>query len=256
VKERPDVPEEAIIPVKNDTKTIDFTKPFRFIYFEWWFDLLVFPAFLLAVLLSAGAGLFFGLRLRGRRHMRILRTQGCILVSNHCHYFDTVFASARLFPRRLYITVVQRNYEVPVVRTLLRIFRALPIPGHPAGFRMITEPIGEALSRGRHVMFLPEGELVFLSQTIHRFRPGAFYQAYLHQAPVLPMVYLIDRRSFRGRPLGPAWVKMTQVFGEPVHPPERRGDGTFPKEALDEMAETVASWMERTIAEHQRARAD
>lgn len=250
MKERPEIPEEKIIEVKNDTRKIDFAKPFKFIYFDFWYDLLVFPVFLLAITLLVGASLFFSLRLEGRKNLKILRKRGCIVVSNHCHYFDTVFASYRLFPRKLFITVVQRNYEVPVIRYILRIFRALPIPANPAGFKMITKPIGEALGRGHHVMFLPEGELVFLSQTIYRFRPGAFYQAYIHQAPVLPMVYVIKRRTFRGREMGPAWVKMTQVIGEPVYPPSLTTDGEFPKKALDDMAETVASWMERTIQEH------
>ena len=250
MKERPEIPAEKIIEVTHDTKKIDFSKPFTFMYFDFWYDLAVLPAFLLAVSLSWVAALFLGLRLEGRKNLRILRERGCIVVSNHCHYFDTVFAAIRLFPRKLFITVVQRNYEVPVVRHILRILRALPIPSHPAGFKMITGPIGEALRRGHHVMFLPEGELVFLSQTIYRFRPGAFYQSYIHQTPILPMVYVIERRTFRGREMGPAWVKMTQVVGEPVLPPAPTGAGSFPKEALDDMAETVASWMESTIAEH------
>ena len=252
MKDRPEIPEERIIEVKHDTKKIDFTKPYKFIYFGFWFNLLTLPAFLIAGIISLVSGLFLGLRLKGRKNMRIFRERGCIVVSNHCHYFDTVFASYRIFPRRLYITVVQRNFEVPMVRTILRIFRALPIPAGPVGFKMVTAPIGQALKKGYHVMFLPEGELVFLSQTIHRFHPGAFYQSYIHQAPIIPFVYIIKRRRFRGKEMGPAWVKMTQVIGEPVDPPKPVDGVLFPKKELDGMAETVASWMERTIAEYHK----
>ena len=153
---------------------------------------------------------------------------------------------------RLYITVAQRNYEIPYIRRLLRFLRAFPIPVTSMGIKMITEPIGKALAYGYHVHFLPEGELVHLSQTIHRFRPGAFYQSYIHQAPIVPMVYVMERRRLFGKEMRPNWITMKLVIGEPIFPPAFNGDNGFPKEALDEMSEKAASWMEETIANHHR----
>jgi 1-acyl-sn-glycerol-3-phosphate acyltransferase len=255
VKNRPEIPEEKIFEVKHDTKKIDFTRPYRLIYFDFWFELLIFPLFLFAVVLTTFCALFFGLRVRGRENLKITKRMGCITVSNHCHYFDTVFASYVFYPRRLYMPVVQRNFEVPIVRRILRVLRAFPIPGGLGGFKMITGPIGEALSRGHSVHFLPEGELVHLSQTIHRFRLGGFYQSYIHQVPLIPMVYLQRRRRFLGRDMRANWIRMTLVVGEPLYPPKREDDNRFPKLALDEMAEKAASWMEQTLADyHGRAR--
>lgn len=250
MKERPEIPVEKIYEVKRNIKKIDFTKAYTFIYFDFWFQLLTFPVFLAVYIPVTFCRFFYGLRIAGRQNKKILRKRGCITVSNHCHYFDTVFASHTLFPRRLYISVVQRNFEVPVVRRILRVFRAFPIPTNSMGLRMITGPIGEALQRGHHVHFLPEGELVYLSQTIYRFRLGAFYQSYLHQAPILPMVYVFRRRRLFGKELGPNWIKMTLVFGEPIYPPKLREDTKFPTKDLARMSETAASWMERTLAEH------
>ena len=190
--------------------------------------------------------------MEGRKNKKILKQRGCITISNHCHYFDTVFACYVLFPMRLYVSVVQRNYEVPYVRRLLRVVRAFPIPSYRMGLRMITQPIGEALKRGHHVHFLPEGELVHLSQTIHRFRSGAFYQSYLHQVPICPMVYVITRRRFFRKEMGPNWVKMKMVIGEPLFPPVLRDDKSFPKEELAEMSEKAASWMEQVLENHHK----
>ncbi len=249
MKERPEIPQEKIIEV-NNARPLDFTKPYKFIYNDWWFDILTFPAFLLAGFFCFLAARFFGLRTKGRKNLRKMRKQGCIVVSNHCHYFDSVFASYRHFPGKLFITVVQRNIEVPVARTIQRILRALPIPSSPVGFKMITGPIGEVLKKGHNVLFLPEGELVVNSQTIHRFRPGAFYQSWIHQVPIIPFVYILKRRRLFGRELAPPWLRFTQVIGEPVYPPPPTGDGSFPKNALDEYAEKVASWMEDRISEY------
>ena len=249
---RPEIPEEKIIQIQNNTKKVDFSKPFKFIYFEFWFDVLTFPFFILCFIVIFCCGLFFGFRVEGRNNKKILRKRGCITISNHCHYFDTVFAGYVLYPKRLYITVAQRNYEVPYIRRLLRLLRTFPIPASAMGFKMITKPIGKALKHGYHVHFLPEGELVHLSQTIHRFRPGAFYQSYLHQAPIVPMVYVMKRRRFFGKVMGPNWIKMKLVIGKPIFPPKLTGETGFPKEDLADMSEKAASWMEETIVNHHK----
>ena len=251
-KLRPEIPEEKIIQVQHNTKKIDFSKPYKFVYLDFWFDLLTFPFFILCVLVAGCCSIFFSLRVEGRKNKKILGKRGCITISNHCHYFDTVFAAYVLFPKRLYVTVAQRNYEVPYIRRILRFLRAFPIPATAMGFKMITKPIGEVLKRGYHVHFLPEGELVYLSQTIYRFRPGAFYQSYIQQTPIVPMVYVMKRRRFFGKEMGPNWVKMKLVIGEPIFPPKLNGEKGFPKEDLAEMSEKAASWMEETIVNHHK----
>ncbi len=250
MKERNAIPAEKIIPVTSDTKKIDFTKPYKYIYFDWWFRLLTFPVLLMLYPVIAGAGLYFGLRVSGRQNKRILRKQGCIVIANHCHYFDTVFAGKAVFPKRLHISVAQRNFEVPVVRRILRLVQAFPIPARLWGLKTITDPIGEALRRGQHVLFMPEGDLVYLSQEIYRFKPGAFYMSCLHQAPMVPIVYVFTKRYRRDGSEIMHRPHMRQVFGEPLYPPPMCEDGSFPKKELTEMMERAASWMEDTIAEY------
>lgn len=250
MRQRNAIPPEKIIPVTNDTKKIDFSRPYKYIYFDWWFRLLTYPVLLLLYTVAAGAALYFGLRVTGRRNKSILRKQGCILIANHCHYFDTVFAAKAVFPRRLHVSVAQRNFEVPVVRRVLRAVQAFPIPARLWGLKTISEPIGEALRRGQHVLFMPEGDLVYLSQEIYRFKPGAFYMACLHQAPVLPIVYVFTQRRRRDGSVHTHRPRMRQVIGEPLYPPPMCEDGSLPKEELALMMEQAACWMEDTIANH------
>lgn len=246
---RPEVPQEKIIQV-NNSKRIDFTKPFKFIYFDWWYNLLTIPVFLLLWGVVSLCAIFFGFRVKNRKNLKILGKQGCITISNHCHYFDTVLATYVLFPRFLHVSVAQRNFEVPGVRRVLRILRAFPIPATKLGIKLIKEPISEALRRKHHIHFLPEGELVHLSQTIYRFKQGAFLQSYQHQAPLVPMVYVLKRRKFFGKLMRPNWVKMTLVVGEPIFPPKLQSEGIYPKEELAAMSDKAASWMEETIRKH------
>ena len=245
------IPKEKIIVVKRNTKKIDFTKKYKFIYFDWWFELLILPFFLICIALAALGALYFSLRVTGREHLRILREKGCIVISNHCHYFDTVFAGYTLFPRRLYISVVQRNFEVPVIRRILRYLRAFPIPNNALGFKMIAKSVGEALQRGHHVLILPEGNLCYMSQEIFRFKPGAFYMAYYHQAPILPIVYVLTKRIKNGIEKNRHRPRIHQVIGAPMYPPPHTPDRSFPKKELDEMTTRAAQWMEDTLLFYQ-----
>lgn len=251
-KERPEVPQEEIIEV-NNTKKIDFKKPYRFIYTQWWFNLYAVPFYLLAYFTGVLCSIFFlGLKVVDRKKVRkLMRKRGCIIVSNHCHYFDTVYASMIQFPRRVHVSVVQRNFEVPIVRRILRLVFAFPIPSSASGLKMITKSIGDVLKRKQHVLFLPEGNLVYLSQTIYKFRLGAFQQSYYHQAPIVPMVYVLKRRRIFGKEMPRNWVKMICIFGDPIMPVPLTDDCTAPKKELQEMADWVADWMENTIQTYQ-----
>ena len=246
------IPKEKLFVVKSNTKKIDFNKKFKFIYFDWWFQIVSVIFFCCCWPLAGLCALYFGLRVTDFPGRKFLRRQGCITVSNHCHYFDTVFASWVFLPQRLYISVAQQNFEVPIIRRILRLLRCFPIPKIPNKFDLIVGPIGEALSRGYHVHFLPEGDLVYLSQEIYRFKSGAFRMAYLHQAPVLPMVYVLKRRSIFGKEQSPHWPRIWLIYGEPLFPPPLSEDGILPIEKIHGMMDKVADWMEDTIALYQR----
>lgn len=246
---RPEIPKDRIIKVNNSRK-IDFDKPFKFIYLDWWYNLLTSIPVLLVLVITFWVAIFFGLKILGWKNLRIMRKRGCIAISNHCHYFDTVFANVCIFPDVMHTAVAQRNFEVPIIRRLLRIIRCFPIPGGGRGLDMITGPVGDALKRKHHILFLPEGELVVMSQTIHRFRMGAFILSCKHQAPVVPMVFIIKGRTFRGKPIGPNWIRIKLVIGEPIFPPKPGKDGVVPRDELEAMANTAACWMEETIAAH------
>jgi 1-acyl-sn-glycerol-3-phosphate acyltransferase len=251
-QERPEIPAEEIIEV-NNSKPIDFQKPYRFIYTQWWFLLISVPFDALVIfLLWLCSFFFYGLKVVNRKKVRkLMRKKGCIVMSNHCHYLDTAYAGVILWPKRLYISVVQRNFEVPIVRTLLWLVNCFPIPASASGLKMITSSVGSVLKRKKHVLFMPEGNLVYLSQKIYRLKLGGFQQAYYHQAPLIPIVYVLKRRRIFGKEMPKHWVKMICVFGDPVIPPPLREDKEVPKEELQKMADHVANWMESTILSYQ-----
>ena len=244
-KDRPEVPKDKIIKV-NNCKKIDFEKPFTFIYFNWWFEILSFFPFLLCYVICLFVSQYFSFHVVGRKNMRILRKQGCITISNHCHYFDTILTNYVLWPRHLYTSVVQRNFEVPKIRYLLRILRAFPIPSKN-GLEMIAPTVKEVVRRKRHIHILPEGNLVHRGQTIHRFRSGAFVLSCLHQIPIVPIVFVLHKRTLFGKQMNPPWIKITMVVGEPIFSPKLQSDGTVPHDKIEQIMNQTATWMDETI---------
>lgn len=256
-QQRRQIPAEMIIPVTLNKKKIDFAKPYNFIYFDWWFNVLVLPIFLFFYPLAVLCALHYRLKVSGKENLKILREKGCILIANHCHYFDTIFVSYKLFPRHVYTAVAQRNYEIPYVRRILRFFRAFPIPKGPQGLKKIIKPVGEALRRGHHVLIMPEGDLCLMSQEIFTFKPGAFYLSYYHQAPILPIVYVLASADKKDAAPTPGRLRFHQIIGPPIYPPPRSADADTDEDedthqaALDAMMDQAAQWMEDTIARYQ-----
>lgn len=251
-RERRQIPRDKIIPVKRNSKKIDFSKPYKFIYFDWWFELLIIPVYLICYPLIASCALYFKLKVSGRENLTILREKGCIVIANHCHYLDTMFVNYTLYPRHLYTGVAQRNYEVPYVRRLLRFLRAFPIPkGAQQGLKLIIKPVGEALRRGHHVLIMPEGDLCLMSQEIFAFKTGAFYLAYHFQAPILPVAYVLSPWGRNDVAPTPGRVRFHQVIGPPLYPPPRTADGMPPNREIEAMRDRAAQWMEDTIAHYQ-----
>jgi len=246
IDNRPEIPKESIIKVNNSKKINFRSKPYKFIYFDWWYNLLIIFPFILSYLLTFFAARFFGLKRVNRKNLKIMRKKGCIIVSNHCHYLDTVFIVYSMLPRYIHTAVAQRNYEIPIVRRILRMHRAFPIPATPRGLQKISSSVKCALEKKNHILILPEGELVVGSQTIHTFKTGAFMLALEHQAPIIPITYVLKRRKFMGKELSDKWLKFIQVIGEPVIPTNNTS-GLSDRENSKLLANDIAAWMEKTI---------
>ncbi len=206
---------------------------------------------LVYTILQIVAIVFFTWRIKKPKHIKkLLKTQGCITVSNHCHYLDAPYASMSIFPQMAYITMMQGNAEIPVISALLKLLRAFPIPASPNGIKRIQEPIKRLLEQKKHVHFLAEGHLKHLSQKVQTLKLGSFHQAYLQKVPLVPMAIVLKRRKIGPWLLPRDFVKMTVVFGDALTPPPFDEKNFYPKEELTAMAEKTRSWMQQTIDAH------
>ena len=249
VEERGDSRDDHIVEMWTPLK-LDIDGDYAFIRFSPFFRAVSFLVYLFfCIIFTVWNTLFYRERVVGRENLKTLRGKGFITVANHCHYLDTVMIAQKLFPRTIYFPTAQRNFQVPFLRTLLRLLRSFPIPDHALGFKMILSPLGEALRRNKIIHFFPEGDLWHLHQGIDdTFKRGAFYLSHIHNVPVVPMVLEFSPMLFRGGPIGKNWITVKLHIGKPIYPDKfSESEHDIDKSSVDRMIKEANSWMKSVL---------
>lgn len=137
--------------------------------------------------------LLFGMRIEGREHLKELGGRGVVTISNHIHPMDCTMLSVALRWRRIYYVSIEANFRIPVIRHLIRMFGAVPLPTQSHTMRELFQAMSECLQRGAYVQMYPEGVMVPYDNTLRPFRNGAFRLAVRNGVPILPVVILQQR---------------------------------------------------------------
>jgi 1-acyl-sn-glycerol-3-phosphate acyltransferase len=172
--------------------------------------------------------LYFGLELRGTEH--IPRTGGVIIVPNHQTYADPPLVSIPV-RRRVYYMAWSGLFEVPVLRSVIRLLRAFPIQVESHDPRAMRHAV-RLLRQGQALMIFPEGERS-RTGTLGRFMPGAFRLAVSTEVPVLPVTITGGHEVW---PPGRALPRRGRIRIT-YHALERPEPGLGPRAAARDLAE-------------------
>lgn len=132
--------------------------------------------------------LFFGYRLRGKENIKKVKDTGAVTICNHVHPMDCTFLCCAFWQKRLYYLTLSSNFEIPLIRHLIRIFGAIPISDNISAKQEMRAAMNSALQKGRFVQIYPEGILRPYYSSLRTFRNGAFHMAYINNKPILPSV--------------------------------------------------------------------
>ncbi len=216
----------------------------RNIFFRFFSNLLFYLVAL--PLLDLVSKLFFGLRIEGKRNLRYLKG-GAITVTNHIHVLDSPMVACCLFPRKPFFATLKSNFEIPVIRHLVRLLGGVPIPESPKALHAFMESMRKELEKGRVVHFYPEASLWPWHDELRPFRNGAFHLAVKSDVPVVPMVFTYRdagklRRKLRKKPL------ITMKVGQPAYPQQTGSE----RARVLEMRSAVRNTMEALLSEHKK----
>lgn len=118
-----------------------------------------------------------------------------ITISNHIHPMDCSMIGIANFPNKTYFPTLESNFGIPLVRHLIKLLNAIPIPENISSKAKFIEVMNTLLKQGKTIHFYPEGSLWPYYERIRHFKDGAFKFAFQNNVPIVPMVYHFKENS-------------------------------------------------------------
>ena len=188
----------------------------------------------------------FGFEVDGIENLRKV-SGGKVTISNHIHPMDCTMNGIINFPERTYFPTLATNFQIPIIRHLIRILYAIPIPKKQRQKEEFFEQINKALLDGKTVHMYPEASLWPYCQKIRNFKNGAFDMAVRNQVPVVPCVFTF-REPTGIRKLFKRKKDVTLKILKPVY-----SDGDkYIRQQMEELKERVTFEMKEAIAKEEQ----
>lgn len=176
--------------------------------------------------------ILFGFEIIGRENVLDIEG-GRITVSNHIHPMDCTFNGLIMYPLKVYYPTLESNFKIPVVRHIIRLLNAVPIPKEVSKKMRFLEDMGQVLKKDNIVHIYPEGSLWPYYEKIRKFKKGAFKLAVDNNVPVVPIVYTFNepegvyflykrKKCIRANVLEPIYPNMTLNKPERIEDLRRR----------------------------------
>ena len=187
--------------------------------------------------------LYLGLRFENRRVLRPLRHTGYYLFGNHTRALDAFVPAMAAFPKRACIVADADAVSLPLLRNIVQMLGAIPIPTDFSGMRGFMEAVSVRCAQGRCVAVYPEAHIWPFYTGIRPFPDTSFRYPVKDSVPAVAMVttYRKRRGLFRlaKRP------GMTVTFSDPMYPAPNLSSKAAQRDLRDRayafMAETAAT---------------
>lgn len=139
--------------------------------------------------------LILGLRVKNKKQIKLLKKEGFILISNHMHTLDGVWLGAMIFPKKVFVTMLQTNLGLPFVGKILRIAGGVPIPLKREQMPAFLNGLKKELDNNKSILVMAEAAIKPYHVGIRKFFNGAFRFAINSEAKILPFVYIYKKRK-------------------------------------------------------------
>ena len=163
----------------------DFEYIHKGFFFSIFSNLLYGIAFPLLWLINKFA---FGFRIKGRENYDKVKG-GKITVSNHVHVMDCTMVGLSNFPDKTFYISLASNFKIPVVRTIIKLLNAIPIPEKYCCKKYFKAAINDLLEDNGCVHIYPESSLWPYYTKLRNFKDGAFAFAVDNHVPIVPLVF-------------------------------------------------------------------
>lgn len=221
---------------------LDINDDYKFINNGFLFNIFSTILYIIAVpLLFVYNKIMYNFKIYGRENLKETQT-GKITVSNHVHPMDCTMNAIANAPDIMYFLSLKSNFQIPVIRHIIRLLHALPIPEEISKKEKLFKDISILLRNKETVHIYPEAALWPYYKKLRKFKNGAFKIAVENDVPIVPMVYKFVK------PYGIRKYIKKKPFIELHILPAVYPDNTLnKKEAIEELKQTVHYEMEKEL---------
>lgn len=139
-------------------------------------------------ILSILLKLVYDLKIEGKENIKNLQG-GAITISNHVLVLDCAMVGLAVCgKKKIFYTTQSESFQIPFVRKLIKLLRAIPIPKGVKNKERMVKEISNLLKDNKFVHFYPEAILYPYCNKIRHFKNGAFDLAIKNDVPVVPIV--------------------------------------------------------------------
>lgn len=182
-------PTENVMEVWHPLK-FDVNEKYKYVPTNTFFRIISWIVYyIIAVpILSILLKLVYDLKIEGKENIKNLQG-GAITVSNHVLVLDCAMVGLAVCgKKKIFYTTQSESFQIPFVRKLIKLLRAIPIPKEVKNKERMVKEISNLLKDNKFVHFYPEAILYPYCNKIRHFKNGAFDLAIKNDVPVVPIV--------------------------------------------------------------------
>ena len=181
--------------------------------------------------------IFFNLRIKGKKNLKLINKKACFIISNHSLYLDPTIIIHAIAPRRIYFTALEETFQIPVIGTYIRLLGAFSVSEKISSIKMLIKNVKNILDKKKFIHFFPEGKLSHLNRNINDFKTGVFSLAFRFNKPVVPITVVIKHKRFLGFKIHRYFFRVKAIIGEPIYPSKFISNGKNKMERIREMSD-------------------
>ena len=182
-------PTENVMEVWHPLK-FDVNEKYKYVPTNIFFRIIsLIVYYIIAVpILSILLKLVYDFKIEGKENIKNLQG-GAITVSNHVLVLDCAMVGLAVCgKKKIFYTTQSESFQIPFVRKLIKLLRAIPIPKEVKNKERMVKEISNLLKDNKFVHFYPEAILYPYCNKIRHFKNGAFDLAIKNDVPVVPIV--------------------------------------------------------------------
>lgn len=195
---------------------LNITEDFKYVKTSFVFNLLSRLLYIIVYpILYIYNTVIYGLVIEGKENIKSVKG-GKITISNHVHPMDCTINAIINAPKKMYFPTLKSNFEIPVIRHIIKLLYAIPIPDSIDRKKDFFSCIDKLLQNGETIHLYPEAAMWPYCKRLRKFKDGAFRFAMNNNVPIVPIVYTFRKPEgvyaiLKKRPC------ITAKILEPVH---------------------------------------